>query len=743
MIELTLPAGSFASALQAFKHGADAVYLGLTSFSARQGAQNFTLDEVAKLKTLSVELQRKIYITINTLLDDDEIEKTIPLLRSLELLEVDGIIVQDIGLASIIHEKFPTLPLHASTQLAVHSVKGVEALVRLGFLRVVLARELTLDEIAHIRGSCPDVSLKVFIHGAMCYGFSGLCMASTTLTNRSANKGECAQICRSWFTSESERDITQGYFFSMKDLATPKESIQKIISIGIDSLKIEGRMKSPEYVALATMYYRMLIDGEEDDTNIDAIKDELDTAFARMQHGGWLSDYDKPKMSSIRTSPSLITTTYPGHFGVKVGTVIEESKEEKGYYLIKADQKISLRDGLLLTYTTRGKRDEAIKFSARYLVDRSFDPINSIKKGETGYLEIPGSYPLLFPLELRRISLHNASLQKLDEGHYNSYRYPFSLTLTIDQEGITLASSRLPSYVKKETTKHYPVDISEARKEQPLTQNIETIFSTGLHEKVIASDITIENKHPLPLSKLFIPLSLLKEVRRSYYLYLVECIEEAIKEPFKNSNSISQIGMILPKRSKITPPHNRNFPFVDLERSLKHLQDGKSIEDVFSVIEGKAYIPLPPITFNEDESIRQFDKILSLLSIDAVVGVNNISHIQWLTPHTDTNTFIDVYFYIANKESARIASSLLNNIMGGYYWIERKMGETSSYPIKLTEVEKEFSLPLFISRSCYRYDVLGLSCKGCTRDQTYKVTQRENNYSINIHNCMSVVSKDN
>ncbi len=222
MIELTLPAGSFASALQAFKHGADAVYLGLTSFSARQGAQNFTLDEVAKLKTLSVELQKKIYITINTLLDDDEIEKTIPLLRSLELLQVDGIIVQDIGLASIIHEKFPTIPLHASTQLAVHSVKGVEALVRLGFLRVVLARELTLDEIAHIRISCPDVSLKVFIHGAMCYGFSGLCMASTTLTDRSANKGECAQICRSWFTSESERDITQGYFFSMKDLATPK-----------------------------------------------------------------------------------------------------------------------------------------------------------------------------------------------------------------------------------------------------------------------------------------------------------------------------------------------------------------------------------------------------------------------------------------------------------------------------------------------------------------------------------------
>lgn len=741
MIELTLPAGSFASALQAYMHGADAVYLGLTSFSARKSAQNFTLHEVAKLKTLAVELDKKIYITINTLLDDDEIAQTIPILKALELIQVDGIIVQDLGLASIIHNNFPTLPLHASTQLAVHSVKGVEALVALGFSRVVLARELTLSEVAHIRKSCPDVSLKVFIHGAMCYGFSGLCMASSTLTDRSANKGECAQICRSWFTSEQEREITQGYFFSMKDLTTPKESIEQLISLGINSLKIEGRMKSPEYVALTTQYYRMLIDGEKDDKKIESMREEMNTSFARMQSGGWLSGYDKPKESSIRTTESLITTTYPGHYGVKVGSLLEESKELRGYYLIKADREISLRDGLLITYTTRGKRDEPIKFSARVLLNRSFDEVSSIREGEYGYIEIPGTYPLIFPMELRRISLHDATNPKIDETHYLPYRYPFSLTITIDDKKITITSSHLPSWLKGDTTKHYAIDMSEARKEQPLSQNIEKIFTTGGHEKVIASDIIINNNHNLNLSNLFIPLSQLKEARRSYYEFLEEYVTDAIKRPYTFIEEDTQRGKTLANRSLITPPHNRNLPYVDLGTSLKHLKTKSDVNDVFSVIDGKVYIPLPAVFFNEEEAIGQLDEIITLINLPVVVGLNNISQIEWVKPYREIETFIDVYLYIANSESARLLSSSLKTLIGGYYWIERNMGNTSSYPIILTEVEKEFSLPLFISRSCYRYDVLGLSCTGCTRDDTYEVTQRENHYSVDIHNCVSVVSK--
>ena len=741
MIELTLPAGSFASAIQAYLHGADAVYLGLTSFSARKGAQNFTLDEVAKLKTLSLELHKKFYITINTLLDDQEIAELIPIIKNLELLQVDAIIVQDLGLASIIHNNFPTIPLHASTQLAVHSVNGVNALVDLGFSRVVLARELTLDEIKYIRNYCPDVSLKVFIHGAMCYGFSGLCMASSTLTERSANKGECAQICRSWFTRDQEGEETQGYFFSMKDLSSPRDVIQQLINIGIDSLKVEGRMKSPEYVALSAQYYRMLIDGEKDENKIETIKDEMDTSFARIQSGGWLSGYDKTKVSSIRTTPSLITTTYPGHYGVLVGSVIEESKEFKGYYLIKAEQEISVRDGLLITYTTRGKREEPIKFSAREILDRSLDSCNSIRKGEYGYIEIPGIFPLTFPFELRRISLHNATNAKIDETHYLAYRYPITITLTLDYQKLTISSSDLPAWLNGDTKQSYSIDINEARKEQQLSQNIETIFTTGLHEKVIASNIIIKNNITLPLSKIFIPLSALKEVRRSYYEFLEDFIAKSIQAPSMLLDEVSPIGIKMPKRSLISPPNSRNLPYSDLGKSLKLLKEGKNIGDVFSIIEQKVYIPLPAVFFNEKEIIQQLDEILNLIKQPVVIGVNNISHIQWLKPYSHIETFIDVYFYIANRESAQLAYSSLQNLIGGYYWIEKQKPDTSHYPIYMSEVEKDFSLPLFISRSCYRYDVLGLSCQGCTRNDKYEVSQRENNYLVEIHNCISVVSK--
>ncbi len=741
MIELTLPAGSFASAIQAYLHGADAVYLGLTSFSARKGAQNFTLDEVAKLKTLSLELHKKFYITINTLLDDQEIAELIPIIKNLELLQVDAIIVQDIGLASIIHNTFPTIPLHASTQLAVHSVNGVQKLVDLGFSRVVLARELTFEEIKHIRTSCPDISLKVFIHGALCYGFSGLCMASSTLTERSANKGECAQICRSWFTRDQDGEETQGYFFSMKDLSSPKDVIQQLIDIGIDSLKVEGRMKSPEYVALSTQYYRMLIDGEKDKNKTETIKDEMDTSFARIQSGGWLSGYDKLKVSSIRTTPSLITTTYPGHYGVLVGSVIEESKEFNGYYLIKAEQEISLRDGLLITYTTRGKREEPIKFCAREILDTSLNSCNSMRKGEYGYIEIPGIFPLTFPFELRRISLHNATNAKIDETHYLAYRYPITITLTLDNQKLTISSSDLPVWLNGDTKQSYSIDINEARKEQQLSQNIETIFTTGLHEKVIASNIIIKNNFDLPLSKIFIPLSALKEVRRSYYQFLEDFIEKGIQAPLIPPKKVSFNGIEMPKRGLISPPNSRNLPYSDLEKSLKLLKEGKNIDDIFSVIEEKVYIPLPAVFFNEEEAIQQLEEILNLITLPVVIGVNNISHIQWLKPYSHIETFIDVYFYIANSESAQLAYSSLQNLIGGYYWIEKKKPDTSHYPIYMSEVEKDFSLPLFISRSCYRYDVLGLSCQGCTRDDSYEVSQRENNYLVDIHNCISVISK--
>ena len=176
--ELAIPAGSLQCALYAFKGGADAVYFGLKNFSARKGAVNFSFEDVRKIKALCLAENRKFYVTLNTLVSDSEMAEVIPLLRQLEYLQPDGVIVQDLGIAKVMREHFPSLPLHGSTQLAVHTIDGVKQLQELGFSRVVLSRELSFEEIRAIREACPNVELKVFIHGALCYGFSGLCMAS-------------------------------------------------------------------------------------------------------------------------------------------------------------------------------------------------------------------------------------------------------------------------------------------------------------------------------------------------------------------------------------------------------------------------------------------------------------------------------------------------------------------------------------------------------------------------------------
>ena len=205
MIELALPAGTIKEAMAAFKAGADAVYFGMKDFSARKGAGNFSAEDLSRIRRYALDNSKKIYITVNTLIDDKDLPRLYETLKTIDRYGCDGLIVQDLGVARIVRKDFPSLPLHGSTQLAIHTIAGVKELQSLGFERVVLSRELNLDEIRKIRKACPDVELKVFIHGALCYGFSGLCMASHLITNRSANEGSCAQICRSWFV-DKERE---------------------------------------------------------------------------------------------------------------------------------------------------------------------------------------------------------------------------------------------------------------------------------------------------------------------------------------------------------------------------------------------------------------------------------------------------------------------------------------------------------------------------------------------------------
>lgn len=245
-IEILAPAGSMESLVAAVRSGADAVYMGAKDFSARASAQNFDICEMKEAIDYCHIRGVKAYLTVNTLMFDEELAKALNLVADAYAIGIDAVIVQDIGLAMLIKKHLPDLRLHGSTQMSIHTPSGAKALYEMGFSRVVLSRELSLKEIAEIKNSCP-IELEVFVHGALCMSVSGQCYFSAMLGSRSGNRGMCAQPCRLPFKAEGGSD----HALSLKDNSLI-EYIDELQKLGVASAKIEGRMKRPEYVAAAT-----------------------------------------------------------------------------------------------------------------------------------------------------------------------------------------------------------------------------------------------------------------------------------------------------------------------------------------------------------------------------------------------------------------------------------------------------------------------------------------------------------
>ncbi|MCQ4021458.1 MULTISPECIES: U32 family peptidase [unclassified Ruminococcus] len=272
-IEILAPAGAFESVKAAVCTGASAVYIGAQRFSARASAANFSDEEIISAARYCHERSVKLYLAINTLIRDDELQSALKTVSLACTAGVDALIVQDLGLAAIIREVAPDMPLHASTQMSVHTPKGAKLLHSLGFKRVVLARELSRDEIAEIVASCP-IETEVFVHGALCMSVSGQCEFSALLGGRSGNRGRCAQPCRLPFALDNGKG--NGSALSLKDLSL-LEHIKELEEIGVTSAKIEGRMKRPEYVAAATDACISALNGVLDESK----KNRLESVFSR------------------------------------------------------------------------------------------------------------------------------------------------------------------------------------------------------------------------------------------------------------------------------------------------------------------------------------------------------------------------------------------------------------------------------------------------------------------------------
>jgi len=296
-VELLAPAGSPEALDAAIGEGADAVYLGLRSFNARMRTTNFAFNQFEAAVYTCHNNSRRVYVTVNTVFEERESDRIYQLLEYLASVGPDGIIVQDAGVAKIAHDHFPSLPLHASTQMNIASVAGCNQLSRAGFKRAVLARELSLEEIRQIR-QYTSLELEVFVHGALCISASGLCLFSSYLGGKSANRGQCTQACRRLYESETGK----GYYFSPDDLELI-EYIPDLIMAGVDAFKIEGRMKSAEYVGAVVSAYRLMLDNYEKDGEKAMLKAKaiLQSDFARRKTSFFISgkpeDYIHPEQS--------------------------------------------------------------------------------------------------------------------------------------------------------------------------------------------------------------------------------------------------------------------------------------------------------------------------------------------------------------------------------------------------------------------------------------------------------------
>lgn len=675
MTELALPAGSLETALTAFNNGADAVYFGLKEYSARKGAVNFSLEDLSKIRRYSLEKNKKIYITINTLLDDSAIDKIIPLLDEVAFYGNDGIIVQDLGLVDIVKRYYPSLHLHGSTQMAVHTIEGVKELQDLGFERVVLSRELSLKEIEKIRIACPDIELKVFIHGALCYGFSGLCSASFLKCGRSANGGECAQICRSWF--EDSKTKEKGYPFSMRDLIL-RDEIKTLKELKIDSLKVEGRLKSPEFVASAAKYYRALLDDKElDKETIDGVY----TTFLRKSSNGYY-DYKKNR-------ESLLSGNYPGHLGLHLGTIEEERRTD---FFISTDERIENHDGLQYFTLDQNKMPTPVKFSA------------SIKsKTPNGYIINKDPKQNLVGKNLYKIS-DSTKREKSPSINIPLYRKPIDITVELYNDRIIAKALGVEL--------NYPIIAIESESKKELCSMLEKHFSESGECKYTLGKLNYTNFTSLSFP--FIMPSSLKEFRRSFYSKLNSLvITSHLIQESEETASVSN----LPERK-----------LLDKERPCF----GEIIN-----VDGKNYIVFPPITFNEEKTWNDIlEKVKGQKEI--YIGLNNISQVRFAKAHPEFNYFIDVYLYLSNRFSLSLLKKEIPSLSMGYLWFERKEhGKNWPFTPKVLDYEP----PFFISRTCYRHDYLGLSCTDCKGKYSYLIKQGGENYTVFVDSCITTVKR--
>ncbi|MGI5880636.1 MAG: DUF3656 domain-containing U32 family peptidase [Syntrophomonadaceae bacterium] len=375
-MELLAPAGNWPAFLAAVENGADAVYLGGAHFSARQSADNFSNEEIARALDYAHLRGRKIYVAVNTLIRDDEFDSALQFIYQIYKLGIDAVIIQDIGLLNAVRQLLPDLKLHASTQMTIHNTDAISLVKKIGVKRVVLAREMTCGEILNLCQNHNDIEIEVFVHGAMCFSYSGQCLFSSIVGGRSGNRGRCAQPCRQSYElmgSSNQRYNTRGnYLLSPSDLSLI-DYLTDLKAAGVESLKIEGRMKRAEYVAIVTRVFREALDNLDEEVPISS-KNKLRQIFNRNFCTGYFNN----------DRQALFSPQRPDNRGVYIGNVIIQQSNLLTEILLT--EKLNRGDGIEIR--TTADHSSALIVSEMFRDDIR---VAQAEKGDRITIQLPNS----------------------------------------------------------------------------------------------------------------------------------------------------------------------------------------------------------------------------------------------------------------------------------------------------------------------------------------------------------------
>lgn len=648
MVELLAPAGSFEALKAAVEAGADAVYLAGKNFGARAYAENFSNENLVQAVKFAHLRNVAVHVTANTLIADEEIADFERYIECLCQANVDAILVQDLGAASLIRQVAPTMPLHASTQMTIHNLEGVLMLAELGFSRVVLSRELSLPEIEYISKNSP-IETEIFIHGALCVCYSGQCLMSSMIGGRSGNRGRCAQPCRLPYTLvDSDGNDVLGnsageYLLSPKDLNT-LNILPKILSTDVTSLKIEGRMKRPEYVATVVKIYRDAIDRYEK-SNFFYVTAEENKKLAQIFNRDFTTAY-------LEKNPgkNLISDKRPNNRGILAGRVV---KIGQNALTLKLAEKIDVGDQIEIWVKVGGRKNFTIK---KVSYDGEFC---IVEVDDTRGIKIHDRVFKIFDSELtseaRKFFKSESPIKKISVTAkvYVQIGKPLTLIMT-DEDG---NSAEFKTNFCAEIAKNTPLTLDMLKKQIGRLGN--TVFNlTGITAEID--------------SNLMIPISEINEVRRK----VVASLEKQRLEKFDKKIFIPMV-----KNLKIFKPyHAKNTELIaqvdTLEKLNIAIENGVDailyggenfcnrivgIEEILEALNvthsaGKNfYLATPRIIRNAE--IDTLKAVLISGNFDAIY-VHNLGTLRFLRNLTDVPVHSDFSLPIFNSSTINFLKNL-------------------------------------------------------------------------------------